>query len=267
MAAKVRLDKLLVEKGFFETREKAQEAIENGLVLLPGKAILKPSTLVDRDVPIIIQARPKYVSRGGYKLEKALEYWGINVGGLDCLDTGSSTGGFVDCLLQHGAARVIAVDVGRSQLHEKLAADPRVTVLEGVNARYLRPEDLPFLPDFATCDVSFISIKKIFPALKACFKPETEAVFLIKPQFEAGRKHVKKGIVRDAEVHKELLKDFKQYFEQYGYFVDFTPSPITGAKGNIEYLCYLTRKREILEKALPIDKIVAAAFNQFAKEK
>jgi len=267
MVAKVRLDKLLVEKGYFESREKAQEAIEKGLVLLPGKAILKPSTLVDRDAPIIIQAKPKYVSRGGYKLEKALEYWCINVSGLDCMDIGSSTGGFVDCLLQHGAARVIAIDVGRAQLHEKLANDPRVIVLDGVNARYLKPEDLPFLPDFATCDVSFISIKKIFPALKACFKPETEAVFLIKPQFEAGRKHVKKGLVNDAEVHRQLLNDFRQYFELHGFFVDFVASPITGTKGNIEYLCYLTGKRENLEKTLPIDKIVAAAFNQFKKQK
>jgi 23S rRNA (cytidine1920-2'-O)/16S rRNA (cytidine1409-2'-O)-methyltransferase len=267
MADKVRLDKLLVERGFFDSREKAQEAIEKGFIIIPGKAILKPSTLIEKYTPIQIKEELKYVSRGGYKLEKALDYWEIDVSGLDCLDVGSSTGGFVDCLLQRGAKRVIALDVGRSLLHPKLSRDKRVIILEGINARYLNPQDLPFLPDFVTCDVSFISIKKIFPALHECFKPSTEAVFLLKPQFEAERKFVRKGIVRDQQVHQKILKAYKEFFEDYGFYVDIVVSPITGAKGNIEYLCYLTRERAILTKAESIDKIVAAAFRELKKSK
>lgn len=238
---KKRLDILLVQKGLFESREKAQEAIENGLVRVLGKGILKPSTLVDEDVEISIVEPQKYVSRGGFKLEKALHYFNISVKDLKCLDIGSSTGGFVDCLLQHGASSVIALDVGRNQLHEKLKNDERVIVIENYNARYLKCDDLPYLPDFVTCDVSFISIKKIFPAVFKCFKENTEAVFLIKPQFEAGRKNVKKGVVRDKKIHFQILKDFSEYFKGYELTVDFVHSPIKGPKGNIEYLCYLRK--------------------------
>lgn len=268
MAPKVRLDKLLVELGYFESREKAREAIENGIVEISGKGILKPSTLVDANAAIIIKEKEKYVSRGGYKLEKALEEFKIKVENLDCLDVGSSTGGFVDCLLQKGAKRVIALDVGRALLHPKLLRDPRVFVIEKYNARYLKPEDLPFLPDFCTADVSFISLKKILPALFGCFKETTEAVFLIKPQFEAGREAVKKGIVRDSKVHEKILADFARFFQESGFNFAFTYSPIKGAKGNIEYLSYITKK-EIPEpsKNQQIDKIVWNAFKSLGISK
>lgn len=260
---KKRLDLLLVEKGFFESREKAKESIEKGLIKIAGKGILKPSTLVDVDSNIEIVEASKYVSRGGYKLEKALKYFEINVQGLKCLDIGSSTGGFVDCLLKHGASKVIALDVGKSQLHEKLKRDPRVIVIEKYNARYLRCSDLPFSPDFVTCDVSFISIKKIFPAVKKCFKEDTQAVFLIKPQFEAGKKNVKKGVVRDQSVHIEILQDFYNYFVNQNFSVEIIHSPIKGPAGNIEYLCYLKPgKSERQFNRENIVKIVKNAFDE-----
>jgi 23S rRNA (cytidine1920-2'-O)/16S rRNA (cytidine1409-2'-O)-methyltransferase len=261
---KKRLDILLVEKGFFESREKAQEAIERGLVRVHGKGILKSSTLIDEDSDIRVVETPKYVSRGGYKLEKALHFWKIDVRNLKCLDIGSSTGGFVDCLLKHGASSVVAIDVGRNQLHEKLKEDDRVIVIENYNARYLNCKDLPYLPDFVTCDVSFISVKKIFPAVFKCFKADTEGVFLIKPQFEAGRTNVRKGVVRNKEVHFLILKDFSVYFKNFGFSVDFVHSPIKGPKGNIEYLCYIRRG---LPHSEPdegkIAKIVETAFLEF----
>lgn len=263
MGPKIRADKLLVELGIFESREKAREAISKGFVEINGKPVLKPSSLVDLNSQVKIIEEIKYVSRGGYKLEKALNLWSIELKDLDCLDIGSSTGGFVDCLLQHGAKRVIALDVGRSLLHEKLLKDKRVYLMENYNARYLRKEDLPFLPDFVTCDVSFISIKKIFPALLQCFKQQTEAVFLIKPQFEAGRKYVKKGILKDPAVHLEILNDFQNYFKEFNFNVFFTHSPIKGAKGNIEYLAYLTKKDDLTDSEFTqTDKIVRKAFEE-----
>lgn len=266
MVHRVRLDKLLVERGYFESREKAQEAVLKGSVEIPGKGMLKPSTLVEANAPILIKQKEKFVSRGGYKLEKAIACFQINVHGLDCLDVGSSTGGFVDCLLQHGAKRVIALDVGRSLLHPSLSSDRRVHVIEKFNARYLTADILPFLPDLITVDVSFISVKKIFPALLNCFKEGTESVILIKPQFEAGRKFVRKGLVRDSKVHESILKDFRDYFSGFGFNCFFTFSPIKGAKGNIEYLCYLTRKtREELKHLKQIDKIVEDAFSFLGK--
>ncbi|MCX7832332.1 MAG: TlyA family RNA methyltransferase [Actinobacteria bacterium] len=268
MARKIRLDKLLVDKGLFESREKAQEAIEKGLIIVTGKSIVKPSSLVDENTPVKIKEELRYVSRGGYKLEKALSVFRIAVKDLDCLDIGSSTGGFVDCLLKHGARRIIALDVGRSLLHPDLVSDERVFVLERINARYIEPKILPFLPDLVTCDVSFISIQKIFPAVLKCFKKTTEGVFLIKPQFEAGRKYVKKGIVKDPDVHKGLLRDFKNYFLSQGFNSYFTFSPIKGTKGNIEYLCYIT-KRELpeLNAYTETDKIVKDAFNYFSEKR
>lgn len=268
MVRKIRLDKLLVEKGLFESREKAQEAIEKGLIIVFGKPIVKPSSLVDENTPVRIKEKLRYVSRGGLKLEKALSDFNITVEGLDCLDVGSSTGGFVDCLLKHGAKRVIALDVGRSLLHPGLASDRRVYVLEKVNARYLDPSILPFLPDFVTCDVSFISIKKIFPSVLKCFKEITEGVFLIKPQFEVGRIYVKKGIVKDFNIHLTLLKDFSSYFSSYGFNPYFTFSPIQGAKGNIEYLCYITKKDfPELSDHTQTDKIVKNAFEFFMEKR
>lgn len=262
-----RLDTLLVERGFFESRHKAQEAIESGSVQIPGKGILKPSTLVEIDADIYIVDKPKYVSRGGYKLEKALEYWNIDVEGLDCLDAGSSTGGFIDCLLKHGAKRVIGIDVGKDLLHESLKNDLRVYLIEDFNIRYLKAEMLPFIPEFVSCDLSFISIKKVFPAIKGSVSEKAGMVFLIKPQFEAGREHVRKGLVIDREVHKKILLDFYSYFTDASYSADFTHSPVKGGKGNIEYLCYIKpyEKREKIEP--DIDKIIKNAFLELKGDK
>ena len=198
---KKRLDLLLVERGLAETRAQAQALVMAGLV--PGHA--KAGEQVDDDIPLAVGAPPPYVSRAGHKLANALDAFGVDPAGLDCLDIGASTGGFTDVLLQRGAARVIALDVGRGQLHPRLRADPRVVVLERTNARALAA--LPFAPELVTCDVSFISVRLVLPPSLRLAAPGWRALVLVKPQFEAGRSEVGKGVVRDPEVQRRVLRD------------------------------------------------------------
>ena len=240
---KERVDVLLVQQGFFESREKARRAIMAGLVFNENERIDKPGTKLNTDVVLRIKGNPlPYVGRGGLKLEKALKIFTFSVENKIVLDIGSSTGGFTDCALQNGATKVYALDVGYNQLAWKLRNDERVIVMEKTNFRYSRPEDfIEGLPQVATADVSFISLKKILPPLTTILIPSGEAVVLIKPQFEAGREEVgKKGIVRDPKVHRHVLDDILAFAVQEGYCVrglDF--SPITGGDGNIEFLAHL----------------------------
>lgn len=237
----MRIDKYLALRGFAKSREAAQNLIRAGSVNADGKIILKPSLEIDEANPPeinIVGEMPRYVSRGGLKLESALVTFGINVEGLDAVDIGASTGGFTDCLLQHGAAHVRAVDVGRSQLDQRLAADPRVKSFEGINARYLGAELIGGECDIAVCDVSFISLALIIPAVKRILKPEGCFIALIKPQFEAGRGKVgKNGIIRDRNIHAEVIERIVTEAESNGlYCFGLAPSPIEGGDGNREYI-------------------------------
>jgi len=238
--AKQRLDRWMVEHGAAETREKAQALIMAGEVLLNGQKALKPGQPVAEDARVEVLAKLRYVSRGGLKLERALQAFRIDVAGLVCADFGSSTGGFTDCLLQAGAAKVFAIDVGTGQLDWKLRNDPRVIVREGVNARHLQPADLGDPVDFAVCDVSFISAVHIIPVMVGTLKPDTGAmVVLVKPQFEVGKGQVGKGgIVRDPALHAQSCADVRAVIESYGFVTDMIESPITGAEGNREFLVY-----------------------------
>ena len=239
---KIRLDVLLVERGLQESRQKAQAVIMSGHVFVNGQRLDKPGTAVDPSAQVEVRDNPlKYVSRGGLKLEKAMSLWPIRLEGAVCMDIGASTGGFTDCMLQNGAEKVYAVDVGYGQLAWKLRSDPRVVCLERTNARYLSHELVPEEPDFASVDVSFISLKHILPAMAAVLRPGAQAVCLIKPQFEAGREKVgKKGVVRDPAVHQEVLEYFLVHAKENHFTViDITYSPIRGPEGNIEYLGYL----------------------------
>jgi len=230
----------MVENGAAETREKAQALIMAGQVLVNGQKALKPGQSVAEDARVQVLAKLRYVGRGGLKLEGALQKFHIDVTGLVCADFGSSTGGFTDCLLQAGAAKVFAIDVGTGQLDWKLRNDPRVIVREGVNARHLQPEDLGELVDFAVCDVSFISATHIIPAMVGALKRDTGAlVVLVKPQFEVGKGQVGKGgIVRDPALHAQSCADVRAVIESYGFVTDMMESPITGAEGNREFLVY-----------------------------
>lgn len=240
--AKKRLDVLLVERGLFPSREKAQAAILAGTVFIGDNRGTKAGDLVEATVEIVIRGHAlPYVSRGGLKLEKALRVFDIDVAGKDCLDIGASTGGFTDCMLQNGAASVRAVDVGYGQLAWQLRSDPRVIVMERTNFRYATPEDIGIAVDFATVDVSFISLSLILPAAAAVLKPGAEMVCLVKPQFEAGREKVgKKGVVRDPEVHRDVVVACCHHAIRNGFAVrGLSWSPIRGPEGNIEYLMWL----------------------------
>ncbi len=240
--AKTRLDVLLVERGFFESREKARAVIMAGDVFVDGRRSDKPGTAVAGDAKIEVRGGgPKYVSRGGYKLERALDFFGGDPEGRVCLDCGASTGGFTDVLLRRGAAKVYCVDVGYGQLAWSVRSDPRVVVMERTNARYLTPEQFPDRPGLATVDVSFISLSLILPAVRSVLTRDGEVFCLVKPQFEAGREKVgKKGVVRDPETHIEVLETFLEKAENAGFFTeDITWSPIRGPEGNIEYLSHL----------------------------
>jgi 23S rRNA (cytidine1920-2'-O)/16S rRNA (cytidine1409-2'-O)-methyltransferase len=230
-----RLDVLLVERGLAETRAQAQALVMAGLV--PGHA--KPGEQVDEAAPLEVEHSLPYVSRGGKKLEHALDVFEIDVAGLDCLDVGASTGGFTDCLLQRGAARVIALDVGRGQLHPRIRDDPRVTVLERVNVRRL--SELPFAPQLLACDVSFISVRVALPPALALAKPGWRALVLVKPQFEAGRAEVGKGgVVRDPEVWKRVLHDVSEHSLTWeAELAGVADSGLPGPKGNREFFLYL----------------------------
>jgi len=243
MPARLRIDQLLVSRGLVESREKAQALILAGYVLINGQKADKPGHSVPADASIEILERMPYVSRGGYKLAAALDHFDIEVTGKICLDVGASTGGFTDCLLQHGAAKVWAVDVGHGQLDWKLRNDPRVTVREGVNARYLKPEDFPERFDLATCDASFISTTLLIPAIVPLLAPRGEMVLLVKPQFEVERHQVGKGgIVREPELHAAACNRIRAAVENHGFHVTIIDSPILGAEGNREFLLYASRE-------------------------
>jgi 23S rRNA (cytidine1920-2'-O)/16S rRNA (cytidine1409-2'-O)-methyltransferase len=236
---KTRLDKLLVERGLVESREKAQALIMAGEVSVDGQKALKAGQLVDPGCALDLAARLPYVSRGGYKLAAAIEHFSIDVTGLVCLDIGSSTGGFTDVLLQAGAARVHAVDVGAGQLAWKLRGDPRVLLHEGINARMLREEEIGERADLLTCDVSFISVTLILPAIVPLLQPAGRMVILIKPQFEVGKGQVGKGgIVRDPELHRSACLRVESAVRELGFGTEIIQSPILGAEGNQEFLLY-----------------------------
>lgn len=238
---KERADLLLVKRGLAETRQKAQALILSGGVYLGEKRIDKSGDLVPPDAELTVRANPcPFVSRGGLKLEGALKDLQVDVRGLSCIDIGASTGGFTDCLLKNGAAKVIAIDVGHSQLHFRLRQDPRVHSIEGYNVRFLRREDLPYIPELAVADVSFISLRIILRALKEAL-PGIRVLALVKPQFEAGRGKVGKGgVVRDESVKTEAVDSVKREAESLGFrVIGETRSPIRGPKGNEEFFLYL----------------------------
>ena len=267
MSGKLRLDMLLVERNLLPSRQKAQAVIMSGNVFVAGQRADKPGMAVPVDAVVELrQHAMPYVSRGGWKLEKAMKTWPITLRGKTCADIGASTGGFTDCMLQNGAAKVYAVDVGYGQLDWKLRSDPRVGCLERTNGRYLTAEQVPEALDFVSIDVSFISLKLIFPAVYTLLRPGGELVCLIKPQFEAGREKVgKKGVVRDSAVHREVLSAFLDYVkENYFTLLGITYSPIRGPEGNIEYLGYL-RKAEGENAAVDIDAVVEASHQELAE--
>ncbi|MEX2212268.1 MAG: TlyA family RNA methyltransferase [Gaiellaceae bacterium] len=231
---KKRADVLLVERGLAESRSQAQALILAGRV----RGVDKPGRELDAGVELDVERPPPYVSRGGEKLAHGLDSLGVDPRGRDCLDIGASTGGFTDVLLQRGAARVIALDVGYGQLHEKVRADPRVTVLERTNARGL--EQLPFAPELVTCDVSFISVRTALPPALRLAKPGWEAVVLVKPQFEAGRAEAKGGVVRDPEVHRRVLRQTAEAALGWGARpAGVVDSGLKGPKGNREFFLHL----------------------------
>jgi len=241
--SKQRLDELLVERGLVESREKAKALILAGQVFVDGQRRDKPGARVRPDSQIELRGQLKYVSRGGLKLEAAIQQFGIRVAGKICLDVGASTGGFTDCLLQHGALRVHAVDVGSGQLDWKLRTDPRVVVHEKLNARYLKLEHLGEMVDLATIDVSFISATLILPAVAAVLRTPGEIVVLVKPQFEVGKGQVgKKGIVRSPELHQLACDRVRLAAEELGFRTELMESPVLGAEGNKEFLLYGVRQ-------------------------
>jgi 23S rRNA (cytidine1920-2'-O)/16S rRNA (cytidine1409-2'-O)-methyltransferase len=236
-SARRRLDVLLVERGLAETRERAHSLILSGAVSVDGSAATRPAQPVPTEANLEVERQgPEYVSRGALKLEKALDHWGIDPAGQVVVDIGASTGGFTDLLLRRGAQHVLAIDVGHGQLHYKLRNDPRVTVMERTNVRYL--SSLPERPDLAVVDVSFISLRLALPPVFALLKPDAIAVALIKPQFEAGREQVRKGgVVRDPAVHRQVLTDLVEWSATQPWRItDITVSPIRGPAGNVEFL-------------------------------
>ena len=252
---KIRLDVLLVERGLAESRAKAQAMIMAGQVRVADQVALKPATAISTDSVLTVDSGPRFVSRGGEKLDAALEAFGMDVNGLVCADVGSSTGGFTDCLLQRGALRVYAMDVGKGILHWKLRNDPRVVVMEQTNARFV--ESLPEQIALATVDASFISLKILLPVVKRWFLPpspltplpvgEGHIIALIKPQFEAGRKDVSRGdgVIRDPEIHRQVLLDVLGFAQREGFAIRaLIKSPLLGPKGNIEFLVWLNQAAE-----------------------
>lgn len=240
--AKERIDKVLVERGLAESRTRAQALIIGGHVLVREQRIDKPGQLVEPDDDIRIKGEtPRYASRGGLKLEAALREFNINSEGKNCLDVGASTGGFTDCLLQHGAACVWAIDVGHNQIIWRLRQDPRVVVQEGVNARNLSPDQFPVRFDVATIDVSFISLTKVLPAVRRCVTAVADVIVLVKPQFEVGKGEVGRGgIVTDPTKHRRVLDEIKRAALEIGMSAaGIIESPILGAEGNREFLMHL----------------------------
>ncbi len=245
--SKKRLDVLLVEKGLAESREKAKASIMAGIVYVNGEKEDKAGSTFEETAEIEVRGKTlKYVSRGGLKLEKAMEVFPIRLENRICMDIGASTGGFTDCMLQNGASKVFAIDVGYGQLAWKLREDERVVCMEKTNIRYVTREDLGDVPDFASVDVSFISLSKVLPVMNELLAEGGEGVCLIKPQFEAGREKVgKKGVVRDRNVHEEVIEACTGYAADNGFGVlGLDYSPVKGPEGNIEYLMYLKKGQE-----------------------
>ena len=241
---KTRLDVYLVERGYLDSRQKAQAVVMSGQVYVDGRRVDKPGAPVAEGAAVEVRGSAlRYVSRGGLKLEKAMGLWPITLEGKVCMDIGASTGGFTDCMLQNGAAKVYAVDVGYGQLAWSLRSDERVVSLERTNARYLTHEQVPEEPEFASVDVSFISLRLILPAIAGVLREGGQAVALVKPQFEAGREKVgKKGVVRDPAVHQEVLERFLEHARESGFSVlELSFSPVRGPEGNIEYLGWLEK--------------------------
>lgn len=259
---KERLDVLLVKKGFYQSRERAKASIMAGIVYVDGQKSDKAGNMVDENADITVKENIcPYVSRGGLKLDKAMNLWQFPLDGTVCMDIGASTGGFTDCMLQKGASKVYAVDVGYGQLDYKLRIDERVVNMEKCNIRYVEKDDIADPIDFISIDVSFISLKLVFPVASKLLTDEGHLVCLVKPQFEAGREQVgKKGIVRDRNVHRQVIENVADYALQNGlYPVGLTYSPVTGAKGNIEYLMHLSKVKpegfepENAQEWVPID--------------
>jgi 23S rRNA (cytidine1920-2'-O)/16S rRNA (cytidine1409-2'-O)-methyltransferase len=247
LSAKARIDAVLAERGLFPSRTAAASAVRAGEVRIgpDGPVALRPSQLVEPEAALVVQQRSRYVSRGGIKLENALAELPIAVEGRDCLDVGASTGGFTDCLLQHGAARVIALDVAYGQLDVRLRDDSRVTAVERANARELRPQDLPFQPQLATIDVSFISLAKVLPAVARSLAPAAEILALVKPQFELGRERVGRGVVRDAGDRREAILGVARAAQAIGLPIrGFASSGLPGPKGNRETFAWLGGRGE-----------------------
>ncbi len=244
-----RLDTLLAERGAFSSRTAAAAAVRAGEVQLghDGPFALRPSQLVEPEADLIVAEGPRYVSRGGIKLQNALEAFGIDVAGRDCLDVGASTGGFTDCLLQYGAARVTAIDVAHGELDWRLRNDPRVTVIERLNARSLEPADLPFAPSLAAIDVSFIGLTKVLPAVAGTVSEDGEVLALVKPQFELGREKVGKGVVRDPALRRAALALVAEAAGSLGLAVrGIASSGLAGPKGNRESFLWCSREGESL---------------------
>ena len=265
--AKVRLDVLLVEKGLAASREKAKTMIMEGNVFINNNREDKPGSTFPEDVEIEIHGKTlQYVSRGGLKLEKAINHFDMSVQDAVCMDIGASTGGFTDCMLQNGAKKVYAVDVGYGQFAWKLRQDERVVCMEKTNIRYVTPDDIGELLDFASCDVSFISLTKVLPVAKELLRDGGEMVCLIKPQFEAGKEKVgKKGVVREKSVHEEVITNVLSFASAIGFQIrNLEYSPIRGPEGNIEYLVHL-RKSEEENAEYNIKEVVDAAHGSLDK--
>ena len=265
MSDKKRVDVALVERGLAASREKAQALVMSGVVYIGENKVTKASVTVSEEDDLIVrQSGTGYVSRGALKLEKGLKVFDVDAKGIVAMDLGASTGGFTDVLLQNGAAHVYAIDVGYGQLDWKLRNDPRVTVMERTNARYLKAEDLPLRPTLGVMDVSFISITKILPAAAEIMGEDGAFISLIKPQFEAGRDRVgKKGVVRDAQVHKDVIREVLSFIEnEMGWAAQaLSFSPITGPEGNIEFLVHILPKSRATHQVTQeeVDQVVAAA--------
>ena len=268
---KERLDVLLVKRGLAPSREKAKAIIMSGIVFVDNEREDKAGTTFDEKVNIEVRGKTlKYVSRGGLKLEKAMDVFGVKIEGKTCMDVGASTGGFTDCMLQNGAVKVYSVDVGHGQLAWKLVQDDRVICMDRTNIRYVTPDQIDDVLDFASIDVSFISLTKVLLPVKNLLKENGQIVCLIKPQFEAGREQVgKKGVVRDKAVHLEVVERILAYASGIGFqILNLEFSPIKGPEGNIEYLVQLEKCEEPgdINEKIQIEKIVDEAFGNLAKK-
>lgn len=256
--SKERLDILLVEKGYFDTREKAKKNIMAGLIFIDNVRVDKSGEKVARNANIEVKGNAiPYVSRGGLKLEKAINTFNMDLENKVCMDVGASTGGFTDCMLKNGAKKVFAVDVGYGQMAWELRTDERVVCMERTNIRYVKHSDIVDFLDFASIDVSFISLRLVLPVVKELLGDEGEVIALIKPQFEAGREKVgKKGVVREKSTHVEVIKKITEFASSIGFGIKgLTFSPIKGPEGNIEYLVYLSKRRSD-EEIKEIEKII-----------